>query len=120
MKAGKWKQRAKISCLYMTALLSVLLSTTVLAAPGDMVIPRSGDDQSAGSMPASIFPHWVHRVRYRCDACHTDIFEMQLGATEISMELMREGKSCAICHDGTRAFKVGFDSCNRCHIATEE
>jgi len=42
---------------------------------------------------------------------------MQLGATEITMDMMGQGESCATCHDGQIAFKVDFNNCNRCHIA---
>ena len=65
----------------------------------------------------SIFPHWIHRINYRCDACHDRLFKMELGATEITMAEMRKGGSCATCHNGEAAFPVDLQTCNRCHQA---
>jgi c(7)-type cytochrome triheme protein len=101
-------------------LVTAGLAPVALSAPGDLVIPRKEGAMSVDSMPASVFPHWIHRVRYRCDACHTRLFKMELGATEISMDLMGEGKSCGVCHDGERAFPISMNSCNRCHSASAE
>lgn len=97
-----------------------VLAQPLQAAPGDLVIPRKEGGMSVESMPASVFPHWIHRVRYRCDACHTRLFEMELGKTDISMDMMREGQSCGTCHDGERAFNVSIQSCNRCHAVSAE
>ena len=104
-------------------LVSALMTSNANSAPGDnMIIPRQGDDSGMYNTPPSIFPHWIHRARYRCDACHDDLFEMKLGASEISMDLMKEGKSCGICHNEKAdiAFPVGFDTCDRCHREPSE
>lgn len=107
---------ARAHCLGICA-LALAWPFPLLGAPGDdLVLPRAEDSMSVESQPASIFPHWVHRVRYRCDACHDRLFRMELGATEINMKLMKEGGSCGTCHDGKRAFGVGFDTCQRCHV----
>ena len=98
---------------------ALLLAPVALSAPGDMIIPRKEGGMSVQSLPASTFPHWVHRVRYRCDACHSELFEMKLGATEINMAMMAQGESCAVCHNGELAFKADFQSCNRCHRPAE-
>ena len=98
----------------------VLPGQLAVSVPGDLVIPRGEDAPSASAMAQSIFPHWVHRVRYRCDACHDRLFNMELGTTEISMALMAQGKSCGTCHDGKTAFKVSFENCARCHITVKE
>ena len=37
---------------------------------GDVVINNYSD--GAGMRPV-IFPHWFHRVRFRCKVCHADI-----------------------------------------------
>jgi c(7)-type cytochrome triheme protein len=97
---------------------AVLLAPSALTAPGDLVFPR---DEAAGigGLPPSVFPHWLHRTRYRCDSCHNDLFEMQLGASEISMELIGKGESCGACHNGQQAFAVSFKNCTRCHVSAE-
>jgi len=105
-RPGTW-QRTSLLCF-------VFVSSAVLAQTY-MVIPRKNFDPNSGALQPSVFPHWTHRVRYRCDSCHMRLFEMELGASEISMELMTDGKSCATCHDGEAAFAVGIDTCNRCH-----
>ena len=67
----------------------------------------------------SIFPHWIHRINYRCDACHDTLFTMELGATPITMELINKGESCGVCHNGKAAFASNFENCHRCHTSTE-
>ena len=100
-------------------LVAVLLPAQAAAAvPGNLVIPRKEGPVSEQLTPPSIFPHWVHRINYRCDACHDRLFKMELGATEISMEKIKEG-SCGTCHNGTEAFAVTFQTCNRCHRADD-
>ena len=75
---------------------------------------------SVESMPPSVFPHWIHRIQYRCDACHTRLFEMELGTTIITMDGMRDGETCGACHNGERSFAVGIKTCNRCHRVESE
>lgn len=87
-------------------------------APGDIRYQRGDSemvDEAAAAFPPSVFPHWVHRVRYRCDACHDGLFTMELGATPVTMALIAEGKACGACHDGQRAFDDSFENCSRCH-----
>jgi c(7)-type cytochrome triheme protein len=77
----------------------------------DIVFSR---DSSAGSgFPPAVFPHWIHRVRYRCSACHPAPFAHERGGTEIDKAEMQSGATCGLCHDGREAFAL-FD-CNRCH-----
>jgi len=66
-------------------------------------------------MPPAVFPHWSHRVRFKCSSCHPDTFEMEAGANPITMDSLRRGEYCATCHNGTIAWQVGFESCVRCH-----
>ena len=95
-------------------LFAILLAGSVLAAPGDVVLKRK-DDTTSG-FPVAVFPHWIHRINYRCDACHTKLFEMQAGSTELSMADINGGKACGTCHNGEKAFAAGFNNCNRCHV----
>ncbi|MFQ5747761.1 MAG: c(7)-type cytochrome triheme domain-containing protein [Gemmatimonadota bacterium] len=69
------------------------------------------------AFPPARFPHWVHRIRYRCSACHTEPFEMRAGSSELTMAEMQRGQACGTCHDGRSAF--GLVECQRCHVATE-
>jgi c(7)-type cytochrome triheme protein len=110
LELGKWP---KTGCLCALALMFLLTSST-LAAPGDVDLKRK-DDAGSG-FPVSVFPHWVHRINYRCDACHTRLFEMKAGTLETSMAEINAGQACGTCHDGKKAFAAGFNNCNRCHV----
>jgi c(7)-type cytochrome triheme protein len=93
---------------------------------GDIVMTRAAGDSGAligapsGQLPPARFPHWVHRVRYQCKACHTALFEPRAGANRILMRDISEGKACGRCHDGTIAFRAGFGACDRCHTPPKE
>lgn len=111
----------RILTIVLITLFCSTLSHNALTAPGDLILPREGGGEMDLSMtPESIFPHWVHRARYRCDTCHDALFKMELGATEITMDLMDKNESCAVCHNGEIAFAVGLNTCNRCHITQTE
>ena len=108
------KTPSHIRYLALGLLLLVVLLPAMAAAPGDLLFER--EDQSEASVfPPSIFQHWKHRIHYRCDACHDSLFEMELGVTPITMDLMSKGKVCGACHNGKIAFGDDFGSCSRCH-----
>jgi len=100
--------------------LLVLIAPTLLstaASPagqhlGDIVMDRAS---TANEIPAVVFPHWKHRTRFRCYACHPDSFAMKSGANAISMDDLRAGRYCGRCHDGRTAFPVAFETCRTCH-----
>ncbi len=61
-----------------------------------------------------VFPHWFHRIRYRCDVCHEDIFVLKSGGTNINMARISErGEQCGVCHNGMIAWEAL--ECDRCH-----
>ncbi len=103
-------------------LFALLFITTVAnAAPevmGNITYQRQGE-QVADGTPAAIFPHWVHRVRYKCYVCHFEIYQMQAGSDKASMQDIIAGKSCGVCHNGKIAWNIKFDTCSRCHRAEE-
>lgn len=107
---------------WAAALLAIVLvlpgAAPGLAAPGDLVFERK--EGASQGIPPSIFPHWVHRIRYRCSVCHPAIFEMQAGASEITMNKIKQGEVCGRCHNGNIAFNVEFQNCTRCHRQPEE
>ncbi len=78
---------------------------------GDIVI-NSYSDQ-AGMRPV-VFPHWFHRVRYRCKVCHADLgFQFKAGGNDINMLKIIDGQFCGACHNGEIAWSV--ENCNLCH-----
>lgn len=101
------------SLLLAFLFLTGLLVGAALAAEGDITFKREG---GAGGVPAAVFPHWFHRIRYKCYACHPALFEMKAGANKISMEAIQGGKFCGACHNGKIAWGMTFESCNRCHV----
>ena len=105
--------------LILGALLAFVVGTLVASADvaraeyGDIVINNFSDD--AGMRPV-IFPHWFHRVRFRCKVCHGDLgFQFKAGGNEINMVKIIEGQYCGACHDGEIAWSV--ENCNLCHSA---
>ena len=106
-------------------LLLPALSPVAIAATGDLQFERRPSESvdaasELQSFPPSIFPHWIHRINYRCDACHDSLFEMKRGGTPVTMDLMKKGKVCGACHNGKLAFGSDFQSCNRCHVVIKE
>ena len=67
------------------------------------------------AFPEATFPHWVHRIRYKCMVCHMNVFEPKAGANRILMKDVTEGEACGKCHNGKVAFDTGFSNCARCH-----
>lgn len=109
----------------LVLLLFSFVTTAMAAAPGDIQYERKANESADGAaesaaFPPSLFPHWIHRINYRCDACHDSLFEMKRGGTPVSMDLMDDGKVCGACHNGQIAFASNFQTCHRCHVKSEE
>ncbi len=101
--------------LVLLALVAVLTVDVdeARAEYGDIVINNYSD--GAGMRPA-IFPHWFHRVRFRCKVCHADLgFKFKAGGNEINMVKIIDGQFCGACHNGDLAWSV--ENCNLCHSA---
>lgn len=78
---------------------------------GDVVINNYAGEQ--GMRPA-IFPHWFHRIRFRCKVCHLDLgFKMKAGGNKIKMENIIMGEFCGACHNGEVAWSP--ENCDMCH-----
>ncbi len=93
-------------------LLGIALAfSTGKAEYGDVVINNYSD---ATGMRPVVFPHWFHRIRYRCKVCHADLgFKMQAGGNQINMLRIIDGEYCGACHNGEIAWSV--ESCDVCH-----
>ncbi len=94
------------------ALLGLLAYAPPAAAEyGDVVINNFSD--AAGMRPV-VFPHWFHRVRFRCKVCHADLgFQFKAGGNQINMLKIIDGQFCGACHNGELAWSV--ENCNLCH-----
>ena len=52
----------------------------------------------------------------KCLDCHSKIFRMKKGSTEMKMADIHAGKFCGECHNGTKAYATNNpDNCVRCH-----
>ena len=78
---------------------------------GDVVLNRFSDKQ--GVRPV-VFPHWFHRIRFRCKVCHGELgFKMRAGANVVTMVDIIDGQFCGRCHNGQIAW--GPERCDLCH-----
>ena len=94
--------------LFAAALL--LLPALLQAEYGDVVLNRHSDKQ--GVRPV-VFPHWFHRIRFRCKVCHSELgFKMRAGSNEVLMSDIIDGKFCGMCHNGQIAW--GPERCGLC------
>ena len=98
------------------AAAALLLVTPAAAEYGDVVINNYSD--KAGMRPV-VFPHWFHRIRFRCKVCHADLgFKFEAGGNDINMLKIIDGEYCGACHDGQVAWSV--ENCDLCHSAPPE
>ncbi|MBI4203770.1 MAG: hypothetical protein HY527_01975 [Betaproteobacteria bacterium] len=98
--------------LIIPVVLGVALVTAPAAAEyADVVLNKRSEKE--GVRPV-IFPHWFHRVRFRCKVCHDELgFEMRAGANDVRMADIVNGKFCGMCHNGRIAW--GAERCDLCH-----
>jgi len=96
----------------------VLLSTLTLPSVsyseyGDVVLDQHKETMAEVGLSPVVFPHWFHRIRFKCKACHEEIFVMEKGADNITMSAIIKGEYCGKCHNG----KIAWDPlyCDRCH-----
>ena len=92
--------------------LSLAAEAKGFGLTGDIRFPR---EAKKNATPPAVFPHWFHRIRFKCTACHPAIFRMERGSNPISMDEILSGKWCATCHDGGIAWVPAFNTCDRCH-----
>lgn len=112
MTRGSGGVRLLVAALWVAAALPVGVALGQ-AAIGDILIDRLSTQNQVAPV---VFPHWKHRLRFKCYACHPKPFEMQAGANEITMDKLRAGEFCGRCHNGRIAFAVSFDTCRTCHL----
>jgi len=96
------------------ALLLVIALAATSTAPaeyGDVVINRRSSEN--GVRPV-VFPHWFHRIRFRCKVCHHELgFKMRAGSNDVRMTDLIDGKFCGMCHNNEIAW--GVERCDLCH-----
>ncbi len=96
------------SIMFLTYLLS---ASNLYGEYADVVINRYSD---AADVRPVIYPHWFHRIRFRCKVCHSELgFKMRAGANDIKMQNIIDGQFCGMCHNGEIAWSA--EHCDRCH-----
>ncbi len=118
MTSGLFKRRTLIGMGngVKRSVVLALVGLTLLAAPaeaeyGDVVLNKLSEKN--GVRPV-VFPHWFHRVRFRCKVCHSELgFKMRAGANHVTMADITNGKFCGMCHNGQIAW--GANQCDLCH-----
>ncbi len=107
-KHSKWRY---VLAGVVAWLAAFMVPQAAHAEYGDVVINNYAD--AAGIRPA-VFPHWFHRIRFRCKVCHADLgFKFKAGGNKIDMAKIIDGKFCGACHNGEVAWSV--ENCAMCH-----
>lgn len=114
MQPNTLRNRAWIGAIIigLLAVTGIVLSPQPAKAEyADVVINNFAD--AAGMRPV-VFPHWFHRIRFRCKVCHADLgFKFKAGGNKITMAKIIDGKFCGACHNGQIAWSV--ENCSMCH-----
>ncbi|MBF0212979.1 MAG: hypothetical protein HQM00_05350 [Magnetococcales bacterium] len=104
-----WRTAVAVALLVVTGL--VWGAPPAEAEYADVVLNRLSE---ANGMRPVIYPHWFHRIRFRCKVCHSELgFKMRAGSNDINMMKLMDGKYCGMCHNNNVAW--GLDNCHRCH-----
>ena len=101
-------------------LLGTIQMRRAQATRADSTLEGNAAGVRTEDFPTARFPHWLHRVRYTCKACHMGVFEPKAGANRIVMKDITEGRACGKCHNGATAFPATFGYCERCHAPTAQ
>jgi c(7)-type cytochrome triheme protein len=97
--------------LAILAVACCIPAGTLHAEYADVVLNKRSDRE--GVRPV-VFPHWFHRIRYRCKVCHQELgFKMRAGANDVLMSDIIDGKFCGMCHNNQIAW--GAERCDLCH-----
>jgi c(7)-type cytochrome triheme protein len=108
--------RLWIAAVLVAALFAVVYLEAARAEYGDVVINEFSDE--AGMRPV-VFPHWFHRIRFRCKVCHGDLgFKFEAGGNQINMLKIIDGEYCGACHNGDVAWSI--ENCDLCHSGVPE
>jgi c(7)-type cytochrome triheme protein len=95
----------------LVALALLLAAPAANAEYGDVILNRRSE---ANGVRPVVFPHWFHRIRFRCKVCHSELgFTMRAGSNDVKMDDITQGRFCGMCHNGTVAW--GPDRCDLCH-----
>lgn len=106
-------KHTKFKPVFLVLIGLLAAASTLHAELGDITLKRQ--TSGMGDIPPAIFPHWIHRMQFKCPACHDALFAMKAGSSKIKMSDIQAGKACGACHNGKKAFASTFAACSRCH-----
>jgi len=90
---------------------------TTESTPGNFVLNTHKQEMIDAGLKPVLYPHWVHRMFFRCKVCHEDIEVMKRGANDLSQAQIESGKTCGVCHNGTVSFDAKLkENCVKCHM----
>ncbi len=108
------RKRLKLPYVALLLLTMFLWVNQAAAEYGDIVMNAKAEAMREAEVDDVLFPHWFHRIRYRCNVCHEKIFTLKAGSNDITMaNISIEHKMCGVCHDGSIAWEAL--ECERCH-----
>lgn len=106
-----FRQGANVVALALLVLATWSFALPVQAEYADVVLNKRAEKE--GVRPV-VFPHWFHRIRFRCKVCHAELgFKMRVGANDVLMSDIIDGKFCGACHNNEIAW--GPERCDLCH-----
>lgn len=110
----------RIATLFTFAILLMCVTSpsTIAREYGDIYMDSKRESMQKAKVKAVVFPHWFHRIRFKCKVCHEEIFVMQKGVNNVSMKQIMDGKACGTCHNGLIAWEPLY--CDKCHTAEFE
>ncbi len=99
--------------------LLVGIVSVVLACANAWAVVGGGDIRfPVPGMATVVYSHEDHviKAKLKCTDCHYQIYTNHAQHKAVGMDGMRQGKSCGVCHNGTRAFSVASQKeCGKCH-----
>lgn len=119
-EGGRWvKKKGEIMklklliVLFLGILVLPLIPEFSFAEYADIILNSKAESMRKAGVNDVMFPHWFHRIRFKCKVCHEDIFILKAGANDINMTLIMNGEKCGKCHNGIIAWEPLY--CDRCH-----
>ncbi len=109
-------KRGILIILLAAVVFGLILTGPSYAEYGDIVLNRQSENMKQAGVKPVLFPHWFHRIRFKCKVCHEEIFILRKGANEITMGGIMAGEFCGKCHNGLIAWEPLY--CNKCHSYT--
>jgi c(7)-type cytochrome triheme protein len=111
LKAARFSLWVFAVAIALSFAAAIFSENEAKAEYGDVVINNYSD--AAGMRPV-VFPHWFHRIRFRCKVCHADLgFKFKAGGNDINMLKIFDGQFCGHCHNNAIAW--GVENCVLCH-----